>query len=745
MAGGTVTIAGGNVIHTFTSTGYLAPLDFVGNSLRFRSSATAYLSRTPSVASNTQTWTWSGWLKYGSLTTAREIFGAGANGSNWTGIDLRADARVQLFSSTSGSAVGSIVWSPNVYRDPAAWYHFTIVCDTTNATQTSRFRFYVNGVQVTGISSTPGENTYPAQNATTNVNTTVIHNIGRKPYNTSEYYDGYLAEVNFIDGQALLPTSFGTFNSLGVWQPITYGGSYGTNGFYLPFPNSATGTAVSSSYLVVAGGAGGGGGDSTAAGSAGAGGGAGGLLTGTTSLSLSASYVVTVGAGGAAGGTAAKGSDGTVSTINAITSTGGGGGGSGYADGFPSRATGNAGGSGGGTGGITGGTSPAGGAGTAGQGFAGGGSQANRAGAGGGGASAVGIAGVSNSSPGGTGGAGTASSISGSSVTYGGGGGGGGWGTPGTPVGNSTGGAGGGGFGGGSNGSGTAGQAGTANLGGGGGGGGSWNTGTSAAGGAGGSGVVILSYAGPQRYTGGTVTTSGGNTIHTFTSSGVLTSIFNDFSPQGNNWTGNNFDVTNTTATSYDSMTDVPTLTSATAANYATWNPLTAGGLVTFSEANLKALSTSASAPFNIETTMKTATTGKWYAEVTVAAGASNPVVGIGNNPATSASNTDQFAGYRTNATYVTSGMGASSSGTPATFTTNDVIGIAYDADAGTLVFYKNGTLQSGGFTGITAGNYSFIVRKDSASGDGGFLNCGQRPFSYTVPSGFVRLNAFNI
>jgi hypothetical protein len=89
--------------------------------------------------------------------------------------------------------------------------------------------------------------------------------------------------------------------------------------------------------------------------------------------------------------------------------------------------------------------------------------------------------------------------------------------------------------------------------------------------------------------------------------------------------------------------------------------------------------------------------------------------------------------------------MGASSSGTPATYTTNDVIGIAYDVAAGTLVFYKNGTLQTGGFTGITVGSYSFIVRKDSASGDGGFLNCGQRPFSYTPPSGFVALNTYNL
>jgi len=244
----------------------------------------------------------------------------------------------------------------------------------------------------------------------------------------------------------------------------------------------------------------------------------------------------------------------------------------------------------------------------------------------------------------------------------------------------------------------------------------------------------------PKQYTG----TYGTNGFYLkFNSFATAAALGTDSSGNSNTWTVNNISVT--AGTTYDSMTDVPTLTSATVANYPTWNPLTAGGLVTFSEANLKALSTSASAPSNIESTMKTSTTGKWYAEVTVAVGANNPAVGIGNNPSTSNSNTDQYAAYRAGGTYITSGMGASSSGTPATYTTNDVIGIAYDVAAGTLVFYKNGTLQTGGFTGITAGSYSFIVRKDSASGDGGFLNCGQRPFSYTPPSGFVALNTYNL
>jgi hypothetical protein len=61
--------------------------------------------------------------------------------------------------------------------------------------------------------------------------------------------------------------------------------------------------------------------------------------------------------------------------------------------------------------------------------------------------------------------------------------------------------------------------AGTVNTGGGGGGYGNG----SFAGAAGGSGIVIIRYAGAQRGTGGTVTSAGGYTIHTFTSSGTFT------------------------------------------------------------------------------------------------------------------------------------------------------------------------------------------------------------------------------
>jgi hypothetical protein len=263
-----------------------------------------------------------------------------------------------------------------------------------------------------------------------------------------------------------------------------------TTSSWLGFSNPA---GYSVSYLVVAGG--GGGGYSIAGG-----GGAGGLLTGTSSLSAGTAYTITIGGGGAGATTGAAGVSGSSSSLGAIsTAIGGGGGGSNGAAG--------ANGSSGGGGNYL---SPyqSGGTGTSGQGFAGGTGQngSPASGGGGGGTSAVGANG--NTVTGGAGGAGTANSISGTSVTYGGGGGGGGHLT-------ALGGAGGAG-GGGAGGSGVGGVAATANTGGGGGGGG-----VSLNGGAGGSGIVIISYLGSQRGTGGTVTSSGGYTIHTFTSSGT--------------------------------------------------------------------------------------------------------------------------------------------------------------------------------------------------------------------------------
>ncbi len=251
------------------------------------------------------------------------------------------------------------------------------------------------------------------------------------------------------------------------------------------------------SYLLVGAGGGGGGGSNDSA--VGGGGGAGGFRTATGFTIPFGTHAVTVGTGGAGGVGTASGSSGVASSIGAlVSSAGGGGGGGNFLNGLN-------GGSGGGAGN---GNPPAiGGTGTVGQGNNGG--DANIGPGGGGGASAVGQTPPVNDGRGGNGGDGTASSISGASVTYGGGGGGGG---------DNSATAGTGGAGGGGNGSNSGnGAAGTANRGGGGGGAYASAAGTST-GGVGGTGIGIISYAtGAASATGGTVTTSGGNTIHTFT------------------------------------------------------------------------------------------------------------------------------------------------------------------------------------------------------------------------------------
>jgi hypothetical protein len=119
-----------------------------------------------------------------------------------------------------------------IYRDPSAWYHIVVAVDTTQATAANRIKLYVNGLQVTAL----GTANYPTQNFDSWVNTTsTVHQHGLYSTGTPYYFDGYLAEVNFVDGQALTPSSFGTTDAYGVWQPIRYTGTYGTNGFYLPF------------------------------------------------------------------------------------------------------------------------------------------------------------------------------------------------------------------------------------------------------------------------------------------------------------------------------------------------------------------------------------------------------------------------------------------------------------------------------------------------------------------------------
>lgn len=200
----------------------------IQNSLRFNSADSASLSRTPSVASNRRTWTWSGWVKRSEISdTERVFFSAGTDGNNFTALEW-INSNLYLQNYTSG--VQTITNTTAVFRDASAWYHIVLAVDTTQTTAANRAIIYVNGVQQAGFSGTPF-----SQNQQFWINYTYTHRIGARQLSSVDAYSNqYMTEVNFIDGLALSADYFGFFDANGIWQPKPYKGAYGTNGFYLP-------------------------------------------------------------------------------------------------------------------------------------------------------------------------------------------------------------------------------------------------------------------------------------------------------------------------------------------------------------------------------------------------------------------------------------------------------------------------------------------------------------------------------
>jgi hypothetical protein len=209
----------------------------VKNSLRFNSGSSDSLTRTPASAGNRQKWTWSCWLKKSNLSSRQNFFQGGNHltGSNSSYFEF-SSGDVLRIAEYNGSVETYNIDTTQVFRDVSAFYHIVIAFDTTQATASNRVKLYVNGNQVTSFSAS----NYPTQNLNTSVNNNVVQNIGRDPAGGFAI-NGYMSEIYMIDGQQLTPSSFGETDTLtGIWIPKAYTGTYGTNGFYLQFKNSAS-------------------------------------------------------------------------------------------------------------------------------------------------------------------------------------------------------------------------------------------------------------------------------------------------------------------------------------------------------------------------------------------------------------------------------------------------------------------------------------------------------------------------
>ena len=202
----------------------------VDNSVMMDDNDGAYWSKTDYSGDGTShdIGTVSFWLKRGELDAEQGIITAGSSNRHF----IRFESNNTF--TFRGVADSFHLNTIRMFKDPSAWYHFVVAFDTTQGTASNRVKIYVNGEQISSFAT----ETYPAQNLDIKIGANEHHNIGRDVEQTNPYYDGYMAEFVYIDGQQLTADSFGQFhsNTPTTWIPKDVSGlTFGTNGFYLDF------------------------------------------------------------------------------------------------------------------------------------------------------------------------------------------------------------------------------------------------------------------------------------------------------------------------------------------------------------------------------------------------------------------------------------------------------------------------------------------------------------------------------
>lgn len=202
----------------------------VSRSLRFRANASPRLTRTPGVAGNRRLWTMSFWIRRGDLANSSVVFAT-------TIVPANSEETIGIFSTgefyVNDGAVGLLARSTRLFRDASTFYHLMVVYDSDNPTANDRVRLYCGSELLAKNAGSVG------LNRNSYINLAQQHAMGNLA-TIAQPMDGYLAEVHFVDGQALTPSDFGQLDGNGYWVPKAYTGAYGTNGFYLPFNNTAS-------------------------------------------------------------------------------------------------------------------------------------------------------------------------------------------------------------------------------------------------------------------------------------------------------------------------------------------------------------------------------------------------------------------------------------------------------------------------------------------------------------------------
>ncbi len=200
----------------------------INQSLRFNDDDNPYLERTMVTPTNNLKFTLAFWCKRANLGTSQMILSAGTSGVSY--IQFQTDDTIKVRGS--GNLEIETVMK---FRDVGSWYHIVFAYDSAQSTDTDRVKLYVNGTEVTDFSPY----TKPALNEAIVLNSAVVHHIGNYSFNENFDFDGYLAEMYFVDGQALTPSSFAETKN-DIWVPKqTSISTFGNNGFHLTFSDSS--------------------------------------------------------------------------------------------------------------------------------------------------------------------------------------------------------------------------------------------------------------------------------------------------------------------------------------------------------------------------------------------------------------------------------------------------------------------------------------------------------------------------
>ena len=203
----------------------------IERSLRFNREHSDHLTYTPSSASSDRTKvTISAWVKKCSNNRGEYMIAhAGTTNNNRAQLRFYTSSgydNISFSARTSGSWILQLDTTAK-FRDIASWYHIVARCDTTNGTA----NIYVNGEELTDFTTS----TKPSGSQSLEWFNNSEHQIGQRGYDNTGYMDGYITEINVIQGQALDASYFGyTEFQTGIWRPKRYTGSYG-DGFYLNF------------------------------------------------------------------------------------------------------------------------------------------------------------------------------------------------------------------------------------------------------------------------------------------------------------------------------------------------------------------------------------------------------------------------------------------------------------------------------------------------------------------------------